>query len=169
MKKPNEKDIAAPFHKYLDLAPDDNLLENLQANNDDFVKLLKGISKEQETYQYQSDKWNIKQIICHLTNSESYFCGLVIRITKEDSPKVLTYPYGKYEMEVNSKKGLVEIIKDFSERRKATIQFFQIFDSDLAYRVQIINGNNYSPVGVGYIILGHEIHHVNTIKEKYLK
>jgi uncharacterized damage-inducible protein DinB len=168
MKKPHKQDIAASFHRYFNLAPNDNLLKNLQAINDDFVKIMKGISKEQETYKYQSDKWSIKQIVCHLTGAERYFCDLVIRITKEDSDEVLTYPYGKYDIEENSKKDFSEIIMDFQETRKATIQFLQKFDTELAYKVQTINDNKYSPVGVGYIILGHELHHLQIIREKYL-
>ncbi len=168
MKKPNKNDIAIPFHKYINLTPDDDLLKNLQLVNKTTIEVLRNISKDREEFQYQPDKWSLKKVICHLIASEIYFCDLVIRLTKEDSEQTLNYPLGKYDIGENSQKSLPEISKDFIATRKATIQFFQDFDTNLADKVYTINENKYTPVGIGYIIMGHEVHHINIIKEKYL-
>lgn len=168
MKKPNKKDIASHFHKYLDLTPNNDLLKNLKEINDASTKTLISVSKEKEDYKYEPEKWSLKKVVCHLIGSERYFCDLVIRISKDDVIQQRSYPYGKYNVDVNSQKSLGKILKDFQETRKATIQFFQDFDKKVIDNVYTINGNKYSPVGVAYIILGHEIHHFNVLKDKYL-
>ena len=168
MYKPNINTIAIPFHKYFDLAPDIDLLKSLQSTNETTLTILKSVPKEKEDFKYQSDKWSLKKVICHLIASEIYFCDLAIRLTKEDSEIELNYPLSKYDVNENSQKSLSEISKDFVATRKATIQFFQDFDTKLIDKVYIINENKYTPVGIGYIILGHELHHMNIIQEKYL-
>ena len=169
MKKPNKNSIAVAFHSYLDLTPNDDLLKNLQLINNTTIEVLRNIPKEKEEFKYQLDKWSLKKVICHLIASEIYFCDLVIRLTKEDSTQTLNFPLSKYDVDKNSQKSLSEISNDFITIRKATIQFFYDFDTNLIDNVYTINGNNYSPVGVGYIIMGHELHHMNVIQEKYLK
>ena len=168
MKKPNKQDIASFYHNYFDLVPDDNLLENLKEINNKTINMLQEIPKGKEEYRYQPDKWNIKQIVCHLTAAELYFRDLVVRITKEKIPPPPSYNYDKYDMGANENKSFAELIQDFQETRKATIQFYRDFDPDLLNDVYTINGNKYSPVGVGYVIMGHEVHHVNILREKYL-
>lgn len=169
MKKPNRNSIAVSFHSYLDLTPNDDLLKNLQLINNTTIEVLRNIPKEKEEFKYQLDKWSLKKVICHLIASEIYFCDLVIRLTKEDSTQTLNFPLSKYDVDKNSQKSLSEISKDFITTRKATIQFFHDFDTNLIDNIYTINENNYSPVGVGYIIMGHELHHMNVIQEKYLK
>ena len=168
MNKPNINTIAIPFHKYFDLAPDIDLLKSLQSTNDSTLAILKNVPKEKEGFKYEPDKWSLKKVICHLIASDIYFCDLVIRLTKEDSKQTLNYPLDTYDVGQNSQKSLPEINKDFITTRKATIQFFQDFDTNLIDNIYTINGNNYSPVGVGYIIIGHELHHMNVIQEKYI-
>ena len=168
MNKPDKNTIASPFHKYLDLTPDGDLLNSLRSINETTLTILKGVPKEKEDFKYEADKWTLKKVICHLIASEIYFCDLAIRLTKEDSEKTLTYPLDKYDVGENSQKSLAEISKDFMATRKATIQFFQDFDPKLMDNIYTINGNDYSPIGIGYIIMGHELHHMNIIQEKYL-
>jgi len=168
MNKPDINTIASPFHKYLDLTPDGDLLESLQLINKFTIDALENIPKEKEDFKYEADKWSLKKVICHLIASEIYFCDLAIRLTKEDSETSLNYRLEKYDVGENSQKSLPEISKDFMATRKATIQFFQDFDPNLMENIYTINGNDYSPIGIGYIIMGHELHHMNIIQEKYL-
>lgn len=168
MNKPDINTIASPFHKYLDLTPDIDLLKSLQSTNKKTLTILKSVPKQKEDFEYQPDKWSLKKVICHLIASEIYFCDLVIRLINEDNEKALNYPLGKYDVAENSQKSLPEISKDFIATRKATIQFFKDLDPKLITNIYTINGNDYSPVGIGYIIMGHELHHMNVIHKKYL-
>lgn len=168
MNKPDINTIASPFHKYLDLTPDIDLLKSLQSINKKTLTILKSVPKQKEDFEYQPDKWSLKKVICHLIASEIYFCDLVIRLINEDNEKALNYPLGKYDVAENSQKSLPEISKDFIATRKATIQFFKDLDPKLINNIYTINGNDYSPVGIGYIIMGHELHHMNVIHKKYL-
>jgi len=168
MNKPNKEDITPSFHGYVDLIPDENLLKILNDRKDETVKILTNVPPEREEFSYEPDKWSLKKVVTHLISSECYFCGLVIRITKDSILSAPSYPFDKYDQDENAKKTLKEIIKDFQSVRQATIEFYENFDPELAVKVQTINGNKYTPVGVGFIIAGHEVNHLNVIREKYL-
>jgi len=58
--------------------------------------------------------------------------------------------------------------KEFVTVRNATISLFEGFDSVALTRAGVANGNIMSVRAAAYHIAGHEMHHINIIKERYL-
>jgi len=168
VKRPKKEDIAPSFHRYFDLVQGDDIFNILNQVHDDTNDILKDTPIHLEDFRYAPDKWTLKEVMCHLISSETYFCDLALRITKDQNSTPISYSLEKYEMKKNAYKSLNEILNDFDEARSATIDFLNSFDQELIGKIQTINENQYSPTSIGYIIAGHEIHHLNIIKDKYL-
>ena len=60
-------------------------------------------------------------------------------------------------------------MEEYEAVRISTIKLFQGFSNTALIRKGIANGNQASVRALGYHILGHEIHHINVIKDLYLK
>ena len=71
-------------------------------------------------------------------------------------------------MKEHNHKNMDELLKDFDESRTSTIAFLKSFDMELLDKVQQINDNHYSPHTIGYIVVGHCMHHCNIVRERYL-
>jgi len=166
--KPKRVDITDSFHQYFDLVDGDDILSILDEELEPTLEFLRNLPADKHNYRYSSDKWSLKEVVCHLISAEIYFCDLANRITKDQNSNPVNYPLEKYDMKKNAEKLLDEIIMDFNQARGATIEFLRSYDPELFTKVQTINGNKYSPQGIGYIIVGHVIHHLNVIKERYL-
>ncbi|MGH7455048.1 MAG: hypothetical protein ACRENG_27080 [bacterium] len=52
--------------------------------------------------------------------------------------------------------------------RNATISLFNSFNNEALTRAGVANGNIMSVRAAAYHIAGHELHHINIIKERYL-
>jgi hypothetical protein len=52
--------------------------------------------------------------------------------------------------------------------RQSTIALFQSFDQGVYDNVGNASGANLSVRAAGFIIVGHELHHINIVKERYL-
>ena len=52
--------------------------------------------------------------------------------------------------------------------RKATILLFKSFDDEMAVRGGTANGNVISVRALGFVCVGHEMHHTKVMRERYL-
>ena len=52
--------------------------------------------------------------------------------------------------------------------RQSTIHLFRHLDEASLDRVGLVNNNTTTARGVGYVIVGHERHHLAILKERYL-
>jgi hypothetical protein len=52
--------------------------------------------------------------------------------------------------------------------RSSTIDLFESFTPEMLIRKGTANNNELSVIVLGFIIAGHETHHCNVLKERYL-
>lgn len=157
------------FNKYLDIAPDlpvmDAFSESLSQLLDfDTERLLQIGSKT-----YQPSKWTINDIFQHLIDAERMFTYRVLLAARNDSTN--THDFDEKYIAANSnanKRNLGDIIEELTIVRQSTLHLFKSFDRDILLR-RGLNGKQEMPVtAFGYCIIGHQIWHLNIIKEKYL-
>ena len=63
---------------------------------------------------------------------------------------------------------LASLAGELSEVRRATVAFFETLDAEAAARRGSANNNAISARALAYIVAGHELHHVNLLRERYL-
>jgi hypothetical protein len=52
--------------------------------------------------------------------------------------------------------------------RKSSIQLFQSFSEEALLRIGVASENEMSVRALGYLFSGHQMHHLNIVKERYL-
>ena len=67
-----------------------------------------------------------------------------------------------------NERSLENLIDEFSFVRKSTILFFDDLSNDSLNLKGSANGNSISVETIGKLIVGHNIHHLNIIEERYL-
>lgn len=169
--KPQQNEYASYFENYVTLALKKELgiIETLQASLEDFFLLLSDLPKEKYLFAYQENKWTIKELISHMIDTERILSYRALRISRNDKSDLL--PFNENDFVSNSNANeipYVELLKEFSLVRKATIAMYKSFNSALLQRVGKASGENLSVNALGYIISGHVLHHLNIIKERYL-
>ena len=55
-----------------------------------------------------------------------------------------------------------------STLRKSTIQLYKSFSEEALLRIGVASGNKISVRALGYLFSGHQMHHLNIVKERYL-
>jgi hypothetical protein len=74
-----------------------------------------------------------------------------------------------YAPEANAQnRSLKKILGEMERLRLTTIDLFENFTPEMLSRKGIANGVEFSVLNLGYIIAGHESHHRNILKERYL-
>ena len=65
-------------------------------------------------------------------------------------------------------RSLEDLLDEFAVVRQATIVLFKSFDEEMLLRTGICFNKRVSVLAIGFILVGHPIHHGHVIQERYL-
>jgi uncharacterized damage-inducible protein DinB len=170
IEKPGEGEYAPYAIRYIGLLPDDGLVlrhmeENLEATRE-FILSLPG---ERLTYRYAEGKWTIKEILVHISDDERIYAYRALRFARGDKTELPGFEQDDYAAHSGANaRDIEDILAEFADVRRATVSLFKGLDREALVRVGVADGKVMSVRAAAYHIAGHELRHVNIIKERYL-
>lgn len=169
--RPSANEYHEYFKRYIDrIPPEGDLLQLLESDFRETEKFIQSLSDEQLNYRYAPGKWSIKEIINHLTDGERVFAYRAMRISRKDQTDLPGFDENLYVPNAKaSTRTIASLLSEFSVVRRASIELFKNFDDEMLAQTGTANKNPVSVRALGFIIAGHELHHMNVIKERYLK
>ncbi|NNC51102.1 MAG: DinB family protein [Flaviramulus sp.] len=155
------------FPYYFDLAKNLDYLSLFTSEST--FDFLSSISEEKAKYRYESKKWSIKQIVGHLTDHERIKIFRSFLMSRNYNVELWGYDQNFLVMNSRFEElTLNQLLTDYKNVRKSTISFIEsLSDSQLNIKSW---ARHYEITLVDFLksIIGHEIHHINIIKEKYI-
>ena len=61
-----------------------------------------------------------------------------------------------------------DLLAEMEVLRKSTIQLYKSFSKEALLRTGVASEEEISVRALGYLFSGHQIHHLNVVKERYL-
>jgi uncharacterized damage-inducible protein DinB len=170
VEKPKDGEFSQYAKMYMDLLPDDGLLlKHLKENFDKTREFILSIPEEKLTYRYAKNKWTIKEILVHIIDDERIYAYRALCFARNDKTELPGFEQDDYSLFSNANERSIEnILNEYEAVRNATITLFEGFDETALLRKGIANKNKATVRALGYHLAGHELHHINIIKEKYL-
>lgn len=170
ISKPDAGEYAPYAAIYIGLLPDDGLiLEHLQTNLTATSELLRSLSEEQLTYRYAPGKWTIKEILAHLIDDERIYSYRALRFARNDKTELPGFEQDDYALESGAnERSIDDLLSEFGTVRAATISLFESCDDQALLRMGVADGKMTSVRALAYHLAGHELRHLNIIKERYL-
>lgn len=167
---PSETSYPPYYTKFLALVPEKNVLDALTNNLKYVSDFVKSIPSDKADYAYDLGKWTTKQVIQHIIDCERILSYRALHIARRDKQTLLFFNENEYAKVADVKDlTLLELLNDFIAVRNSTISLFKnLKDADLLESGAIGNYNA-TPLSIGFFLPGHANHHLNTIKERYLK
>lgn len=161
--------VAPYFHRYIRLVPETDALGYLKSGFDQSCRFFNAISEEQSMYAYQPGKWTIKQVLGHLTDSERVFAYRALCIARNDKTNLPSFEEDDYVANACFNQVLwVDLVRQYKNLRVSTIDLFASFDEQAMKREGTVNNAPSNVKALLFIIAGHEIHHLNVLKERYV-
>lgn len=157
------------YGTYIDKTAGLDLRNGLKVGGERSINFLKSISNEKLEYRYAEGKWTIKEIIQHLIDSERVFAYRALRIAREDKTPLPGFEQDDYVAPSKAnKRSLDQLMNEYAAVRHATVALFDSFSNEMLMRLGTASNSTVSVRAIGFIIMGHEIHHCDVIKERYL-
>jgi hypothetical protein len=168
--KPGPGEFPVYAGMYIDLLPNDgNLLQHLQDNYEMVKKLVHSLSPAQLCFRYAPGKWTIKEVLVHIIDDERIYTYRALRFARRDKTPLPGFEQDDYALSSGANERETDnIMKEYAAVRRATITLFNGLPDDALAREGTANNNKASVRALGYHIAGHELHHINIIREKYL-
>ena len=103
-----------------------------------------------------------------MIDSERVFVYRALRFARNDRTPLSGFDEKLYTPESNAHgRELKSIITEMAHLRTSTIDLFASFTPEMLSRKGVANESEFSVASQGFIIAGHEMHHLNVLKERY--
>jgi len=158
------------FHKrYVEHVKDYDVLDALKISSKETLDLVRSISEEKGDHRYAPGKWSIKELLCHMMDTERILAYRALRFARNDKTNLPGFEENNYAPEANAQnRKIKDIIDEMDRLRKTSIDLFVNFTPEMLKRKGLANGLELSVINLGYIISGHESHHRKILRERYL-
>ncbi|WP_353777547.1 DinB family protein [Winogradskyella sp. 3972H.M.0a.05] len=159
-----------PYYKsYIDKAEGLSLIDGLKQSGSLTTAFLRSIPSDKADYNYAEGKWTLKELVLHIIDAERVFAYRALRIARRDTTPLAGFEQNSYvEASGAGKRSMDSIIEEFVTVRKSTELLFENFSDEDLKAIGEASGSPVSTRALGFIIIGHETHHCDIIKERYL-
>jgi len=166
--KPQPADYASFYQPYIAKVGNNNLLTELTQAQQQFAQFLARISDQQAIQRYQPDKWSIKEIVQHLIDTERIFSYRALSIARKPQ-SCASFDQNEYVLTSNADyRNWVDLTNELKTLRSSTLQLFKSFNANMLDQRGEMSDSPVTVNAIAYIIAGHQIHHNQIIKERYL-
>jgi DinB superfamily len=156
------------FRGYVELVPDGDLRRLLPVIFDANYRALRTVTPEQERHRYAPGKWSIREMVGHLADTERVMSYRVMRIARGDTTPLPGFDENSYvSMARYDDLPLDQSLGELMAVHAATILLFENLPDEAWDRVGTASGGPMGVRALAYIIAGHELHHMNIVRERY--
>jgi uncharacterized damage-inducible protein DinB len=167
---PMNYEYAAYYKNYVKLVPAGNIIQILDQQIKDTISLLKGLDEKQSESRYAPGKWSIKEVIGHLTDTERIMSYRLLCIARGETVSLPGFDENAYVEEADfDKQSLEDLLNHFESVRKSTVYLLKSLNDVALTRKGVANQSEVTALALITIITGHELHHRNILKERYLE
>ena len=133
------------------------------------ITFLKSIDEEKAAHRYEAGKWSIKQVVGHIIDHERIKMFRAFLLSRNENIQLWGYDqdflvdnscFDELKMQV--------LVTDFLNVRKASLSFITTLSESQLKKTGWARQYEITLEDFLLSIIGHERHHLNIIKQKYL-
>lgn len=162
-------DFQKYVQRYLDEIPEGNWLEELKKSGEETIALYSGLTEEQAHFAYAEGKWSLKELLLHLSDCERVFQYRMLAFARGETASLPGFDEELYAGNSYADKRILEsLLEEYKLVRKSSQIMMETFEPSVLNNTGIANGNEIHVETIGKLVVGHNYHHLNIIRERYL-
>jgi uncharacterized damage-inducible protein DinB len=166
-----QPDEYAPFYaNYITLAvKQGDILQTLTMLKQSTWQTFNSIAVEKQDYAYAKGKWTIKQLLSHMIDAERIFAYRVLRLLRGDQTPLPGFDENAYVSNTNlTNQSFTDLVAEFKAVRESNLYLFNTITDEQSLLTGTASNSKISVRALLHIIAGHELHHLNILRERYL-
>lgn len=170
IQRPNPEHAPAYAKYYFDMTEEaDDLLQSLEVNKNFIQDFMTHLPEEKANYAYADGKWTVKEILGHIIDVERIFQDRAHRMGRMDKTDIPGFDHDEYVVHFDlSARDYQSLAQEFLAVRQSTLELFKNFQAANLDFIGTANKNPLTARSAGWIMIGHALHHIKVLQEKYL-
>jgi len=169
MPRPDLNRVPEFYHNYIKQVPENDLMHAFKSQTPVVMNFLKNLPPEKIDYAYGEGKWTLKEVLQHMIDAERVFCYRALRFARKDPTPLPGFDENLFaENAKAARRSWSDLLEEFIAVRKATEWLYGSFDEEQLNAAGVSNNHSNYVLAFGYISVGHSLHHMKIIKERYL-
>lgn len=167
--RPQDAEAAPYYFTYINQVTGDNAVGAIEGQLEEALTFFSDVSEARSLYRYAPEKWSIRQVLNHITDTERAFAFRALWFARG-----FDAPLPSYDQNVAASAAGADRIawaahgEEFRRVRLATISLFCNMPAEAWTRTGIASNNRFSVRALAFIIAGHVTHHVSILRNRYL-
>jgi hypothetical protein len=167
--RPHDGEAAPYYFTYINQVTGEDATGVMESQLEESLAFFRGISEEASQYRYAPEKWSIRQVLNHVTDTERAFAFRALWFARG-----FTTPLPGYDQDISAGGAAADHIswaahvEEFRCVRLSTISLFRNMPGEAWTRNGIASDNPFTVRALAFIIAGHLTHHVAGLRKQYL-
>ncbi|GGJ52675.1 DinB family protein [Deinococcus roseus] len=167
MTRPQPTEYVSFYARYIDMVPEEDVLAAMHQQAAVTAEQILRFAGKPDA-RYTPDKWSVKEVIGHMTDTERVFGQRALFFARGDRAELPPFEQDDWMKECDfgacSLEGLLE---EFQAVRRGHELFFRHLAVSAWERRGIAGGNPFTVRALAYGMLGHERAHLQVLLERY--
>lgn len=167
--RPQAGEFAPYYERYVAAVPDGDIVDTLRRQRDETVRLFAGIDERMAAHRYAAGKWTVAELLGHVIDTERVFTYRAVAFARGDRTPLPSMDQEVWSAGSNAGQRTIQsLIEEYGAVRAATIALFGSLTEAAFSRDGIASDNRVTVRGLAWITAGHERHHMQILRERYL-
>jgi len=167
--RPDLSRVPEFYHNYINQVKEDDLMTAFAKQTPALINFLTSIPKEKYDHAYAPGKWTVKEVLQHLIDGERIFSYRALRFARKDPTPLPGFDENLFaETAKADKREWNDLVEELKAVRRSSELLFGSFDEEQLNASGVSNNHSNYVLGFGYITVGHSLHHMKVISERYL-
>jgi hypothetical protein len=169
MTKSDIPEMPQFFDRYITIAPDIDVISALQLapSFNDLIPF--GTAEALGDQIYAPGKWTMRDIVQHIIDTERIMAYRALRLSRQDKTPLPGFDEEAFGQSARaSRRSLTDLYDEYAMNRQSTLALFRSFDEAMFLSPGICSNISITPLALGYVLVGHPMHHANVVRERYL-
>lgn len=169
MSRPTINDYAPHYHDYVMNVKEDDLQTAFNNQSSTMELFLNAIPEAKAPYVYEEGKWTVKQLLQHLIDAERIFAHRALWFARQSPAPLSGFDENEFAAIADAgNRSLQSLIDEMITVRKSTACLFNSFSGKELNTAGTANNHSITVNALGFVILGHFLHHKQILEERYL-
>ncbi len=169
MNRPKPGDYIPYYDNYISKIEGNDAIKVFEEQLNNTFKLINSIPESKGKFSYAEGKWSIKEVIGHIIDTERVFAYRALCIARGEKKSLPGFEQDDYIQTAGfNYRKISDLANEYKKVREANILLFKSFDENALNRRGLANNNEITVNAILFIIAGHENHHLDIMKAKYL-
>jgi hypothetical protein len=166
--RPSADEFLPYYGKYIEKVAGDDARPVLAEQIEASLGLLAPLTDAQSLHRYAPGKWSVKEVVGHLLDAERVFAYRALRFGRADATELPGFDENAYVAAAGfDARPLGELLEEWRAVRSSTCALYEGFGVEALARRGTANGGTASVRALAWIVVGHELHHVTLLRERY--